>query len=160
MINFVSCSAVWVFGFTFNLQSELLTRKSSSGKPQEATACTITCPSITFLGGGGGGWLYTIQSWMLWGGGYLIHLVLDGEYPWVSTPTWDWAQSLGHPSSKKNMGPVEVLWVGDGVPPIGMNRMKILPSLVLRMRAVTTEQHNLIDFFATVKSTSEIFLKH
>ena len=47
----------------------------------------------------------------------------------------------------KNMGPVEVLWDLDGVPPppptCGLtNKLKILPSLILRMRAITNITSN------------------
>ena len=52
---------------------------------------------------------------------------------------WIWGTSPG-----KDMGPVEVLWDGDGVNPPppsrvlypSVNRLKILPSAVLHMRAV------------------------
>ena len=47
----------------------------------------------------------------------------------------------------KDMGPVEVLWDGDGVhPPPGCgltNKLKLLPSLILRMRAVKNANYSV-----------------
>ena len=51
-------------------------------------------------------------------------------------PEGTWDQSHGIPSGT-DMGPVEVLWYGDGVPlPPGVNRLKTQPPVVLRTRAV------------------------
>ena len=66
---------------------------------------------------------------------------LAGGYPslGLGSPSWatlwggTWDQSLGYPSGK-DMGPVEVLWYGDGVPPPLpprcelTNKLKLLPS--------------------------------
>ena len=44
-----------------------------------------------------------------------------GGYPSPDPPAWDWGtppgQDWGTPSLRKDMGPVEVLWHGDGVTP-------------------------------------------
>ena len=38
---------------------------------------------------------------------------------------------------RKNMGPVQVLWDTDGLPPSVVDKVKTLPLVVLRTRAVT-----------------------
>ena len=107
---------------------------------------------------GGGG--YPIQSWMgggtpsslgQWGGGYHIQSWMggtpsprsgrgvrhsaDGEYPIQP--------GMGNPPSlsRPGMGYPPPIQTWDGVPPLppaSVDRLKLLPSLILRMRAVKT----------------------
>ena len=43
-----------------------------------------------------------------------------GTSHWGTLMEWNWDQSLGYP--RKDMGPVEVLWDGDGVPQVWTDR--------------------------------------
>ena len=66
---------------------------------------------------------------------------------WVPTPEGIWDQSLGHPqdqslgSPRRDMGPVvgSIVEMGYPSPPLGcvlVNKLKLLPSPILHMRAV------------------------
>ena len=91
------------------------------------TACGITSPSITYPGG------YPILTWvdgypiLTWAGGVphpdmagrMPHPDLGGGVPCPDLArgvplTWGWGTPL-----RKNMGPVQVLWDGDGIYPEG-----------------------------------------
>ena len=85
----------------------------------------------------------TLLSWP----GLIHHPVLARGCPEVALPTWDWGASTWDwgvslpPQKKTHMGPVEVLWNGDRVPtPLSelTNKLKTLPSVILRIRVVIT----------------------
>ena len=90
------------------VRRNILTRKSSYGKLQEAYHFWNNLSKHNLSGG------YPILA-----GGY--HILTCRGYPiliWLGYPQWDWGTSclgLGYP--RKDMGPVEVLWNGDGEPP-------------------------------------------
>ena len=101
-----------------------------AGNLKKRTACGITCPSVTCPRG--------TPSWPGWGWGYpspgwgVPHPDLAGRgysflgYPLARTGvplTLAWVPPIKGPGTShwdtpgKDMGPVEVLWDGDGVPP-------------------------------------------
>ena len=81
------------------------------------------------LDGGGGG--YPIQSWM---GGRVPHPVLDGGTPsspgWYPPPLFRPGMGCPHPDQGQGTRP------RPPPPPTSVDRLKILPSLILGMRAV------------------------
>ena len=107
------------------------------------TARCITCPSITYTGGVIQSWPGSGYPMPGQGGIPSCGTPPPGQYWGTGSPTWDWGtpqdgmwdQSLGYPSQertrdqwkyygmemgyhpRKDIGPVELLWDGDGVPP-------------------------------------------
>ena len=68
--------------------------------------------------------------------------------PGLGLPDWEgtWDQWLGYPPTGKDMGPVEVLWDGDGVPPrVWIDKQtETITFPILRMRAVISGQKQII----------------
>ena len=104
------------------------TRKFSCGIRNRHTVHDITCPSMSCMGG-----VYPNLSWQGgnqscpgWGVTHPVlalgvsHPVLARGYPILSwlggMPCWGLGSVTGVPS-RRDMGPVEVLWDGDRVPP-------------------------------------------
>ena len=134
------CLLLWKHRMVIPKVLNLLPSQESPpvGNRKWRTTCGVTCPSITFHG--------------RWGVPYPVRA--RGEYPilsWLGYPPprkdmgpvevlWDGDGVL---SPQRDSGPVEVLWDGDGVPPLPCGQTDIpkykyyLP-LVLRTRAVKT----------------------
>ena len=89
------------------------------------------------------------------------HPDLPGGYPiagsctlFWGTPILTWPEGIPQVPPGKDMGPVKVLWNGDGVPP-GVDRhtpVKTLPSRIpLEMRAVKSQTNKMNGRSKTIK---------
>ena len=96
-----------------------------AGNRKSRTARAITCPRITYQGGGG----YPMLSWP----GYILPL------NWCIPQKGPRTSYCGIPP-RKDMGPVEVLWDGDRVPPPPWGwtdkQIENITFPILRMRAI------------------------